>query len=217
MLEKNDFVPTMSALARALGVTPAAVRKALLSHRIPREPDGSFHVARCRQSWHENTVIHGGRRSPPRDGEGVARKSTRRLAQDAMDRGVEQVEVSADATAAVTETLAAHGAPVEGLPTLRDAQTAEVILRARKIQLDVERLRGKLVEREKAHGVLSTFTRTTRDALLTWPASAAPGIASELGLADLAKVEVVLAKYLREHMATLSAVPSPDDLLPVTT
>lgn len=219
-MEENDpvrEVPEIAAskreLGRILGVSHTAVMRALKSKRIETLPDGTFHVPTCRLAWHQNTTIKGGRPSDVRNGVGLARSVSR----SGRDRGLEQVEVSADATAAVTETLAAHGSPVEGLPTLRDAQTAEVILKASKLQLEVRRLRGKLVERDKAHDVLATFERTQRDGLLAWPAAVAPAIASELGVADLGLVEVVLARHLRVHLEAMAEVPAPDDLLSTTT
>lgn len=212
MLEKTDLEPEIAAsgreLGRILGVSHAAVQRALRSKRIEPLPDGTFHVPTCRVAWHENTALRGGRPSKVRDGDGVTRGHA------GVDRGVEQVAVPASATAAVTETLAAHGSPVEGAPTYRDAQTAEVILKARKLQLDVDRLRGKLVERAKAHDVLRTFERVGRDGWLAWPAAVAPAIASDLGLADLALVENVLMAHVRAQLAVLATVPPPDDLLP---
>jgi hypothetical protein len=42
-------------LAGALGVSETAVRKALASGRISREPDGGFDVARVQRQWAGNT------------------------------------------------------------------------------------------------------------------------------------------------------------------
>lgn len=216
MLEKSDIEPEIAGsgreLGRILGVSHAAVQRALRSKRIAPLPDGTFHVPTCRLAWHENTALRGGRPSAVRSGAGLVRDRAA-----SPDRGIEQVEVPADATAAVTATLAAHGAPVDGLPSLRDAQTAHEILKARRAQLDVDRLRGKLVERDKAHDVLTTFNRTVRDHLLGWPAAAAPAIAADLELADLARVERVILTHLRALLESMATVPPPDDLLPSTT
>lgn len=169
-------------------------------------PGGGFDVAACAVAWRENTA-RGGRPSAARGN----------LRPETGSRGAEQVEVPEDATAAVVETLAAHGTPLAGQPTLRDAETAGMILKARKLQLDCDRLVGKLVEREKAHDVLATFERVSRDAWLAWPTAIAPAIASELGIADLMLVENVLTAHVRAHLEVLAKVPPPDDLLPVAT
>lgn len=212
LLEKTDLAPTIAAsmreLARMLKVSHTSVMRALRSGRISTLPDGSFDVEACRIAWQENT---------PRGGQPSAVRNGPRARGAGGQRGLEQVEVPADATRTVLDTLADAGSPVEGLPTLRDAQTAEMILKARKLDLEVRRLRGKYVEREKAHDVLATFQRTQRDGHLAWPAAVAPAVASELGVADLALVESVLTRHLRAHLDALAKVPPPDDLVPTTT
>src|SRR5262245_6774706 len=49
------YVETSSALARILGVTPAAVSKARLEGRITAAPDGRFDVFGALADWRENT------------------------------------------------------------------------------------------------------------------------------------------------------------------
>lgn len=206
----DNVVKSVRELARQLGVNHATVLKAKKTGRIRELPEGGFDVDQVRADWVANTKR--GRLSAVT----AAAREAHAAAGD-EGRGVEQVPVPADATAAVTSTLAAHGSPVEGLPTLRDAQTAHEILKARRAQLDCDRLVGKLVEREKAHDVLATFERVTRDAWLVWPAAVAPVVASAFGLADLALVERVLTEHVRAHLGVLAQVPAPDDLLPVAT
>ena len=216
MLEKTDLEPEIASsgreLGRILGVSHAAVQRALRSKRIAPLPDGTFHVPTCRLAWYHNTARRGGRPSKVRNGDGLAR-----AARAGCDRGLEQVEVPASATAAVVETLALADSPVDGPPTFRDAQTAEMILKAGKLHIEVRRLRGKYVESEKAHNALVTFQRVQRDGHLAWPAAVAPAIASELGVTDLALVETVLMKHLRVHLEAMAEVPAPTDLVPTTT
>src|SRR5687767_11813813 len=99
-------------------------------------PDGGYDIAQCAAN------VEGNKRKLGRPRSVTGEKQTRKQAQD---RGAERVAVPRDATAVVVGTLAAHGVPVEGEPSLRDAQTAHEILKARRAQLDVDRLRGKLV------------------------------------------------------------------------
>jgi hypothetical protein len=215
----RDIAPTIRELGRRLGVGHTTVLRALKTHRIKALPGGGYDVEQCRADWKANTKR--GRPSKVTQPERrTARTRTIEPSDDVDDdlggRGLERVEVAADALAAVTETLEAHGSPVTGRVTMFDAQTAHEIIKAHKTQLDVHRLKGQTVERGRAWDALSTFTRTERDAFQAWPAAAAPAMASELGVEDLGLMETVLARHVRAFIESLANVPPPGDLLPTT-
>jgi len=201
------IVTSQSALARGLGVDVATVRRALGDGRIKRTGAG-YDVEATRREWEANTnprLSRAGRRLRHAKDAAVAEVATpgdvqvKRRALDVIDRTLERHDMD----------------PVGEACTLFNAATANEILKTYKLQLDIDRIRGKLVEADKARDVLATFTRIERDAILAWPTSVAPAFASELGYADFPLLETVLTRLVRELLATLAAVPSTSDLMPV--
>lgn len=64
--------------------------------------------------------------------------------------------------------------------------------------LEYRRKAGELVEMEAAETVLFEEARGIRDALLRWPGEAAPTIAADLGVADVALVSRTLGEHVRK-------------------
>ena len=87
-------------LARLLGVSETAVRRAEKAGRIKREADGAWDLARVRAAWAGNTDPAQQRRVPS------VRDGNRRVARRAVK------PVPEAALAAVRETLREHGEPV---------------------------------------------------------------------------------------------------------
>jgi hypothetical protein len=88
------------ALARQLGVSETAVRRAERAGRIGREPDGAWDLATVRAAWAGNTDPAQQRAEPS------AGDATRRVARSAVK------PVPEAALGAVRDTLREHGEPI---------------------------------------------------------------------------------------------------------
>ncbi len=212
---RPDLAKGKRELARRLGVSHAAVIRAEKSGRITALADGIYDVPACREAWERNTKRT--RPSAITDPEAVTpppATGTPAPLLPASPRGRERVDVSPEATEAVVELLREHGVTLQGDPSRRDAATAREIIRVLRDQVALDRDRGQVVDRMKAHTALATFTRTVRNALLAWPRAVAPTIASELGLLDHHPLELAIENHLRLELDSLSHVPPPDELLP---
>jgi hypothetical protein len=180
-------------LARQLGVSETAVRRAEKAGRIRREPDGGWDLAGVKAAWAGNTDPAQQRPSPDPD------RHSRRPA-----RALKPVPEAA--VGAVRETLREYGEPVAaGGMTFMQARTANEVLKAQERRLRLQRMKGELVDRAKAVAQVFKLARDERDAWVNWPARVAAMIAAELEV-DPHSVHTVLERHVREHLADLADV-----------
>jgi len=110
------------------------------------------------------------------------------------------------AVSAVGDTLRENGLvpPVTGGgTTFLQAKTANEVLKAQERKLKLAKLKGELIDRDRAVGLVFRLAREERDAWVTWPARAAALMASELGvmIADHGSLEpVMMQKVLEAHV-----------------
>ena len=110
------------------------------------------------------------------------------------------------ALSAVGDTLREHGLvpPVTGgSTTFLQARTANEVLKAQERKLKLAKLKGELIDRDRAVGLVFRLAREERDAWVTWPARAAALMASELGvmIADHGSLEpAMMQKVLEAHV-----------------
>jgi hypothetical protein len=186
-----DQTASNRGLARQLGVSETAVRRAEKAGRIRREADGSWDPARVKAGWASNTDQAQQRPAPSggRTGEHRALKP-----------------VPEAALGAVRDTLREHGEPVSaGSMTFMQARTANEVLKAQERRVRLQRMKGELVDRAKAVAQVFRLARDERDAWVNWPARVAAMIAAELEV-DLHKLHTVLERHVREHLAELAEV-----------
>jgi hypothetical protein len=178
-------------LARQLGVSETAVRRAEKAGRIRREADGGWHVARVKATWVGNTDPAQQRPGPGQD-RSPARAALKPVPEAALG--------------AVRETLREHGEPVStGGMTFMQARTANEVLKAQERRLRLQRLKGELVDRARAVAQVFKLGRDERDAWVNWPARVAAMIAAELEV-DPHQLHTVLERHVREHLADLADV-----------
>ncbi|MDR5654251.1 hypothetical protein [Ruixingdingia sedimenti] len=110
------------------------------------------------------------------------------------------------AVAAVGDTLRENGltAPVAGGgTTYLQAKTANEVLKAQERKLKLAKLKGELIDRNRAEMLMFRLAREERDAWVTWPARVAALMASELaaGLGPGTRLEAaVMQKALETHV-----------------
>jgi hypothetical protein len=181
-------------LARQLGVSETAVRRAEKTGRIRREPDGSWDLAKVRAAWALNTDP-AQQRGEPSAGNG-SRKAARRAVKPVPEAAV----------GAVRETLREHGEPIAaGAMTFMQARTANEVLKAQERRLRLQQMKGELVDRAKAVAQVFRLARDERDAWVNWPARVAAMIAAEIEV-DPHQLHTVLERHVRDHLAELAEV-----------
>jgi hypothetical protein len=181
-------------LARQLGVSETAVRRAERAGRIRREPDGSWDLAKVTAAWASNTDPVQQRGEPStRDG---SRRAARRTVKPVPEAAV----------GAVRDTLREHGEPIAaGAMTFMQARTANEVLKAQERRLRLQQMKGELVDRAKAVAQVFRLARDERDAWVNWPARVAAMIAAELEV-DPHQLHTVLERQVRDHLAELAEV-----------
>jgi hypothetical protein len=178
-------------LARQLGVSETAVRRAEKAGRIRREADGAWDPARVKAAWTSNTD-QAQQRPPRRDRPRGSRRALKPVPEAAVG--------------AVRDTLREHGEPVSaGGMTFMQARTANEVLKAQERRLRLQQMKGELVDRAKAVAQVFRLARDERDAWVNWPARVAAIIAAELEV-DPHRLHTVLERQVRDHLAELAEV-----------
>jgi hypothetical protein len=193
-------------LARQIGVSETAVRRAEKAGRIRREADGSWDLGKVQAVWSDNTDQAQQRPAPG------AKQRSPKPARAALK------PVPEAAVGAVRDTLREHGERVSaGGMTFMQARTANEVLKAQERRLRLQQMKGELVDRAKAVAQVFRLAREERDAWVNWPARIAAMMAAELsascGEAAGAAVQVdqhslhtVLERHVREHLAELAEI-----------
>jgi hypothetical protein len=181
-------------LARRIGVSETAVRRAEKVGRVKREADGSWDLGRVKAAWASNTDPSQQRRSP-----GQAQPPARSVR-------VAMKPVPEAALGAVRDTLRESGEPVSaGAMTFMQARTANEVLKAQERRVRLQRMKGELVDRAKAVAQVFKLARDERDAWVNWPARVAAMMAAELEV-DTHKLHTVLERHVRDHLAELAEI-----------
>jgi hypothetical protein len=178
-------------LARELGVSETAVRRAEKAGRIGREADGSWDLAKVKSAWAGNTDQT--QQRPALSSEATGGRRTMKPVPEA-------------AVGAVRDTLREHGEPVSaGGMTFMQARTANEVLKAQERRVRLQRMKGELVDRARAVAQVFKLAREERDAWVNWPARVAAMMAAELEI-DTHKLHTVLERHVREHLGELAEI-----------
>jgi hypothetical protein len=189
-----DQTASNREVARQLGVSETAVRRAEKTGRIKRDADGSWDLAKVRAAWSVNTDQTQQRRSP-QQADGRPRRTALKPVPEA-------------ALGAVRDTLREHGEPLTaGAMTFMQARTANEVLKAQERRVRLQRMKGELVDRARAVAQVFRLARDERDAWVNWPARVAAVIAAELEV-DPHQLHTVLERHVRDHLAELAEVRS---------
>jgi hypothetical protein len=198
--------------ARLRGVSESAVRKALATGRITAEPDGTIDPAKADAQWAAATDPA---KQRARHARAMAAATTAATASAqaaiAASARVDMKPVPAAAIDAVRDTLHEEGQDPEpgeapgGEVSFLRARLANEILKAQTAKVRLGKMKGELIDRARAVSMVFDLARRERDAWIGWPPRVAANMAAELGI-DPHRVEQVLDRYLREHLAELGEV-----------
>ncbi|MBP7242407.1 hypothetical protein [Amaricoccus sp.] len=186
--------------ARA-GLSRGAIQKAKTAGRLVLHADGSIDAE-------ASDARRAGTTDPSKQRPAVERSSAPKLKP-----------VPNAALSAVGDTLREHGLPppASGGATFLQAKTANEVLKSQERRLKLAKLKGELVDRDRAEALVFRLAREARDAWVNWPARAAALIAAELSAScseavgheivlDPAAMQKVLEAHVRAHLDELSEV-----------
>ncbi|WNO10405.1 elements of external origin [Teredinibacter sp. KSP-S5-2] len=158
--------------AKLRGVSETAVRKAIKTGRITTEANGKIDPDKANREWEQNT------------NSAKRREQLNALARKDSPSGNTQV------TNRQFESQ------------FQKARTANEVLKAQIGRIELQVLKGELIDRDKALRTIFKIARTERDAWLNWPARIAAQVAAELDI-DEQQFYVALEEQVRKQLATL--------------
>ena len=181
--------------AAHVGLSRGAIQKAKAAGRLVLNEDGSIDAAASDRLRAEAT-------DPSK---------TRKTAAPKL-KPVPEAAVSA-----VGDTLKEQGmaAPVTGGgTTFLQAKTAHEVLKAQERRIRLAKLKGELVDRDRATALVFRLAREERDAWVNWPARVAALMAAELTAScseavghevtiETAAMQKVLEAHVRAHLEEL--------------
>ena len=186
--------------ASHVGLSRGAIQKAKETGRLVQHADGSI-----------DAIASDARRAAMTD------PAKQRGAKAAAAPATPKLKPVPDtALSAVGETLRDEGLPAPvsgGGTTFLQARTANEVLKAQERKLKLAQLKGELIDRNRAVGLVFRLAREERDAWVTWPARAAALMASELGVMiadhgalEPAMMQKVLEAHVRAQLESLAEV-----------
>ena len=186
--------------AAHVGLSRGAIQKAKETGRLVQYADGSI-----------DAIASDARRAAMTD------PAKQRGAKPAAALATPKLRPVPDtALSAVGETLRDEGLPAPvsgGGTTFLQARTANEVLKAQERKLKLAQLKGELIDRNRAVGLVFRLAREERDAWVTWPARAAALMASELGVMiadhgvlEPAMMQKVLEAHVRAQLDSLAEV-----------
>lgn len=173
--------------AAHVGLSRGAIQKAKAAGRLVLHADGSIDAA-----------ASDARRAAATD------PSKSRSKGASLGPGMKAVPEAA--VSAVGNTLKEQGmaAPVTGGgTTFLQAKTAHEVLKAQERRIRLAKLKGELVDRDRASALVFRLAREERDAWVNWPARVAALMAAELGV-ETAAMQKVLEAHVRAHLDELA-------------
>ena len=183
------------------GVSHTAVGKAIATGRISLEADGTIDPVKADKQWDAQTDP-AKQRGPNARAMGTTTAAGTALATTKA--------VPRSAIESVSDTLREAGADPEptaggGEVSFLRARMANEVLKAQTAKVKLAKMKGELVDRSRTTAVVFDLARRERDAWQNWPPRVAANMAAELGV-DPHKMEQVLDKYLRKHLADMAEV-----------
>ena len=178
------------------------MRKAIATGRITTLPDGTIDPARADAEWTAQT-------DPSKQ---------RGRSANAPPQAPKLKPVPDTALSAVGDTFREQGLapPVTGGgTTFLQAKTANEVLKAQERKLKLAKLKGELIDRDRAMGLVFQLARQERDAWVTWPPRVAALMAAEVAaevekqsgkpvIIEAAILQRVLEAHVRQHLDALA-------------
>ncbi|MCR8724140.1 hypothetical protein [Frigidibacter sp. ROC022] len=183
--------------AAHVGLSRGAIQKAKAAGRLVLHEDGSIDAAASDRLRAEAT-------DPSK---------TRKAPKEQKLKPVPEAAVSAVGDTLREQGLAAPAAG--GGMTFLQAKTAHEVLKAQERRIRLAKLKGELVDRDRATTLVFRLAREERDAWVNWPARVAATMAAELTAScseaashevtiEVAAMQKVLEAHVRAHLEELA-------------
>jgi hypothetical protein len=185
---------TQAEYARMRGISREAVNRRTVTHGGPIPVHGRakrIDPAQADALWHATM-----------DGRRLKSGQSRARIPDQPDPGPAAFD-------AVTETLESEPdiAPVaRAAGPAAQAKMASALIKAQTDKIQLEKLKGALIDKPRALRLAFGWARRNRDAWLNWPSRVGPEMAARLGV-DQHLLTVELERYVREHLTQLADQP----------
>lgn len=95
------------------------------------------------------------------------------------------------------------GSAAQGTPPATRAKIASAIIRAQKDRIELDRIKGNLIDKKTALRQAFNFSRRMRDAWSNWPQRVGPEMAAALGV-DPHLLTTEMEKHVRRHLSELA-------------
>lgn len=189
----SDLV-TVSQAARQLGLNKSSVSRQVRTLGLGRDELGRFSLAQYHAARQAdlNPLM---RRRPGR----VAALSEPLTLEEA-DEGLEAIAARASALPPPPAAPGPDRTESERGRGLVRAHAAHKTLQAKKLQLEIDKEEGRLIERAEVRAAVMTGSRMLRDALLGLPARLAGDLA---GMTDAGEIRALLDRHIRDQLGTL--------------
>ena len=171
---------TERAYAAHSGLSRSGVQKARRSGRLVTHADGSIDAAASDNRRAETT-------------------------DPSKQRGDRMRAVPEAAIGVVADALGIPTQSAAGSTTFLQARAANEVLKAQERKVRLQRLKGELVDRERAAELFFALSRQARDSLLGLPVRVAATMAANLGV-DAHAVQTELDKIISQHLKEMTEV-----------
>ena len=184
-------------LAALLGVSDAAVRKAVKAKRIQALADGTFDPEACRRAWWKGTDPARARVCEP------ANQGCEPANPEVRTPTVRTEDDAKAAVALIARVLRAEGATADEIG-FGEARTADTILKAYERELKIAQRRKELVPLGRVREHVEKAFIGIRQAIQRLPSRHVAAIAAELGC-EAAALDAALTKAIAAELDALSA------------
>jgi len=193
---------TGAAVARLMGMSRQAFSKGAKRGWYVADAAGLYDLEACRRAHRDNAAPGNGGKRPPRaasGGQAPRRGPTPKVPLREAPGLEAQVAATLDAEGIVYERTQA------GIIPLVEVQRVNLLLAARKAQLDLAKQTEELVHRSTVRERIMQLATNDRENWRTWPADVATALAAELGV-DETTMRVALQRKIDERLSNLRPV-----------
>jgi hypothetical protein len=196
MAEGERKLISQSAYARRRGVTPAAINKRTVTKGGPIPVHGPKKLIDPKEadSLYYSTMSGAQAKS------GNARA---RISLVAPPGAEDTPDAEAIARAIASGEDPETSPAVKDLPSHAKARIASAVIKAQADRINLEKLKGTLIDRPTALRQAFGYTRKIRDAWGNWPSRIGPILAAQLNV-DAHALTVELERHVREHLTELA-------------
>lgn len=187
---------TQAEYARMRGVSRVAVHKRTAPRGGPiplHGPRKLIDVAEADTLWRVTI-----------DARNIGKSTAKFPDQAPTPDAVRNAQASVVATIAETGEIP-HAVTAAATPAAQ-AKIASAIIKAQTDKINLERLKGSLIDKTRALRLAFGFSRRNRDAWINWPARIGPEVAAALDV-DPHALTTLLERHVREHLTELADQP----------